>query len=58
MDRTADLEAALRFVTGRLEEQAMRSGESLTEERLFLLNNLPSLPPGAMLSPSQSPITA
>jgi hypothetical protein len=48
MDRTADLEAALRFVTGRLEEQAMRSGESLTEEQLFLLANLPSLLPGAM----------
>jgi hypothetical protein len=48
MDRTADLEAALRFVTGRLEEQAMRPGEHLTKEQLFLLNTLPSLPPGAM----------
>jgi len=48
MDRTADLEAALRFVTGRLEEQVMRSGEPLTEEQLFLLANLPSLPPGAI----------
>jgi hypothetical protein len=48
MDRTADLAAALRFVTGRLEEQAMRSGEPLTQEQLFLLNNLPSLPPGAV----------
>jgi len=27
----------------------MRSGEPLTEEQLFLLNNLPSLPPGAMV---------
>jgi hypothetical protein len=26
----------------------MRSGEALTEEQLFLLANLPSLPPGAM----------
>src|SRR5579872_1142334 len=48
MDRTADLEAALRFVTSRLEGQAMRSGEPLTEEQIFLLANLPSLPPAAM----------
>jgi len=48
MVRTADLEAALKFVTGRFEEQAMRSGEPLTEEQIFLLANLPSLPPGAM----------
>ena len=48
MDQTADLEAALRFVAGRLEEQAMRSGEALTKEQLFFLNNLPSVPPGAM----------
>jgi len=48
MGQTADLEAALRFVTGRLEEQAMRSGEALTKEQLFFLNNLPPLPPGAM----------
>ena len=27
----------------------MQSGEPLTEEQLFLLNNLPSLPPGAMV---------
>jgi len=26
----------------------MRSGEPLTEEQIFLLANLPSLPPGAM----------
>src|SRR5580700_4141622 len=48
MDRTADLEAALKFVIGRLEEQAIRSGEPLIEEQIFLLANLPSLPPGAM----------
>jgi hypothetical protein len=41
MDRTADLDAALGFVIGRIEEQAMRSGEPLNEEHRFLLNNLP-----------------
>ena len=42
MDRAADLEGALRFVIGRIEEQATQSGEPLTEEQRFLLNNLPS----------------
>jgi hypothetical protein len=41
MDRTADLSAALEFVIGRIEEQAIRSGEPLSEEHRFLLNNLP-----------------
>jgi len=41
MNRTADLEAALRFVIGRIEQEAARSGESLSEEQRFLLNNLP-----------------
>src|ERR1700680_3485166 len=41
MDRTADLGAALGFVVSRIEEQAMRSGEPLTEQQRFLLNNLP-----------------
>jgi hypothetical protein len=48
MNRTADLEVALRFVTGRLGEEATQSGEPLTEEQIFLLNNLPSFPLGAM----------
>ena len=42
MDRTTDLSAALGFVIGRIEAEAMRSGEPLTEEQRFLLNNLPS----------------
>jgi len=42
MDRTTDLSAALTFVIGRIEEEAMRSGEPLNEEQRFLLNNLPS----------------
>lgn len=41
MHRTADLDAALRFALGRIEEQAMRSGEPLSEEQRLLLNNLP-----------------
>jgi hypothetical protein len=41
MDRKADLCAALEFVIGRIEEEAMRSGEPLSEESRFLLNNLP-----------------
>jgi len=36
-----DLEAALRFVIGRIEQEAARSGESLSDEQRFLLNNLP-----------------
>jgi len=41
MDRTADLGVALGFVIGRIEEQAMRSGEPLTVEQRLLLNDLP-----------------
>jgi hypothetical protein len=41
MDSTADLDAALGFVIGRIEEQAMRSGEPLNSDERFLLNNLP-----------------
>jgi len=42
MDRTADLDAALSFVIGRVEEQATLSGEPLNEEQRLLVNNLPS----------------
>jgi hypothetical protein len=38
---TADLEAALRFVIGRIEEEANRSGKPLSDEERSLLNNLP-----------------
>src|ERR1700722_12627982 len=41
MDRTADLDAARGFVMARIEDQAMRSGEPLSEEQHFLLHNLP-----------------
>jgi hypothetical protein len=42
MDRTADLEAALHFVVGRIEEQAVLSGEPLSDERRLLLDYLPT----------------
>lgn len=41
VERTADLSGILGFVVGRIEEQAMRSGERLSEDEHFLLNNLP-----------------
>jgi hypothetical protein len=41
MDRAADMNAALAFVTNRIEEQAMRLGQPLDEEHRWLLNNLP-----------------
>ena len=41
MDRERDLSAALGFVIGRIEEEAMRSREPLSQEQRFLLNNLP-----------------
>jgi len=42
---TADLDAALRFVIGRIEEEANRSGKPLSHEERLLLNNLPTDPP-------------
>lgn len=41
MDRTADLETALKFVIRRIEEEAARSGLPLTAEQSSLLNHLP-----------------
>jgi hypothetical protein len=45
MDRTADLDAALSFVIGRIAEQAQVSGEPLSDEQRLLLNYLPSETP-------------
>lgn len=42
MDRTTDLETALRFVVRRIEEQAKASEHRLNEEEHSLLQNLPS----------------
>jgi hypothetical protein len=41
MDPTADLDKALGFVIRRIEEEATRSGELLSDEQGFLLNHLP-----------------
>lgn len=59
MDQTADLRAALTFVSGRIEEQAMLSGEPLSDDQRFLLNNLPkvSLAPEISLGDPEVPIT-
>jgi hypothetical protein len=43
VNQTADLDAALGFVIGRIEEEATRSGESLSDEQRFLLNHLPKV---------------
>jgi hypothetical protein len=42
---TADLDAALRFVIRRIEEEANRSGKPLSDEERLLLDNLPKAPP-------------
>ncbi len=41
MKRTADLQAALGFVIGRIEDEASRSSEPLNDDQRFLLNDLP-----------------
>jgi len=42
MDETIDLEAALQFVTRRIEEEAARAGEPITDEERTLLEHLPT----------------
>jgi hypothetical protein len=44
MNDAAELEAALQFVIRRIDEEAVRSGEPLTEEQRFLLEHLPTEP--------------
>jgi hypothetical protein len=44
MSQAEDLNAALEFVIVRIERESIRSGEPLTTEQRFLLNNLPSQP--------------
>ena len=41
MKATADLNTSLAFVIGRIEEEATRSGEPLSDDQRFLLNHLP-----------------
>lgn len=42
MNRTVDLNAALSFVTGRINEEAIQSGAPLNAQQSLLLTNLPS----------------
>jgi hypothetical protein len=37
-----DLDTSLAFIIGRIEEEAMRSGQILSDEQRFLLNHLPN----------------
>jgi hypothetical protein len=55
MDRTADLDSSLSFVIRRIEEQATRSGEPLSEEQRMLLNYLPTSSSGGG-SPEDIPV--
>jgi hypothetical protein len=41
MNPAADLDTSLAFVIGRIEEEATRSGEPLSDDQRFLLNHLP-----------------
>lgn len=45
MNRNSDLDTALDFVIGRIEEEAKLSGEPLTDEQRLLLKYLPSSSP-------------
>src|ERR1700689_551627 len=57
--RYLDLETALQFVTRRIEEEAMRSGDPLTDEQRHLLLNLPThpaLPDPYSLDPESPPL--
>jgi hypothetical protein len=58
MDRDADLTQALAFVVRRIEEEARRSGEPLTDEQRFLLHDLPResvFPPDSGSAPEFPP---
>jgi hypothetical protein len=55
MDRTADLDAALSFVIGRVEGQATLSGEPLNEEQRLLLKYLPSSTPAIWFTGPEPP---
>jgi hypothetical protein len=48
MSRTADLDAALAFVVGRIEEEATLSSEPLSEQQRLLLRFLPSTIPSTI----------
>lgn len=51
----SDLQHAFRFVVERIEAQATRSGEPLTDDERFLLNDLPTEPIFPTVSPVMDP---
>jgi hypothetical protein len=55
MNRTADLNAALDFVTSRVNQQATLSGEQLNVQESLLLTNLPSSTPAIWLAGPETP---
>jgi hypothetical protein len=55
MNRTADLNATLSFVTDRVNEQAIQSGEPLNVQQSLLLANLPSSTPAIWLPGPETP---
>ncbi len=55
MNRKADLEAALSFVTGRVNQEAAHSGEPLNVQQSLLLANLPSSTPVIWLPGPETP---
>jgi hypothetical protein len=55
MNRTADLNAALSFVTGRANQQATLSGEPLDVQQSLLLTNLPSSTPVVWIPGPETP---
>jgi hypothetical protein len=56
MDETIDLETALQFVTLRIEEEAARAGEPITDEERALLEDLPTeVAPATYSSGPESP---
>jgi hypothetical protein len=55
MNRTADLGAALSFVTGRVNEEAILSGEPLNAQQSLQLTNLPSSTPAIWLPGPETP---
>jgi len=55
MNRTADLNAALSFVTGQVNEEAILSGEPLNAQQSLQLTNLPSSTPAIWLPGPENP---
>jgi hypothetical protein len=58
MNRTADLDAALGFVTSRVYAQATLSGEPLNVQQSLLLTHLPSSTPATWIPDPENPVPA